>query len=302
MAALRQGAKRALEILLARGGIARWVSLDPGDALILAYHNIRPDDATPAGDQPLHLSLGSFRDQLDRLCDVLDVVPLTELLDSPRGNCPRAAITFDDAYRGAVTLGIPELVARGLPATVFVTPAFLGGHSFWWDALAGPHGLPDDLRTRALEELRGEDAAIRHWAISAGLAPSEPPPDCRAATEADLARAASSPGITLGSHTWSHPNLARLDGVRLTEELERPLAWLRERFEQVSPWLSYPYGLWSESVVAATRRAGYQAALRVDGGWYRAGQGDDYSLPRLNLPAGLSGDGFTLRLAGLFCR
>jgi peptidoglycan/xylan/chitin deacetylase (PgdA/CDA1 family) len=201
-----------------------------------------------------------------------------------------------------VTLGVSELVARGLPATIFVTPAFLGGCPFWWDALAGPSGLADDVRVRALEELRGEDAMIRAWATSSGHPLTEPPSDCRGASEDDLRRAAAVPGITLGCHTWSHPNLARLDETRLTEELERPFAWLRERFERVIPWLSYPYGRWSDSVASAARRAGYQAALRVDGGWYRGGQGDLYSLPRLNVPAGISGDGFSLRLGGLFCR
>ena len=88
----------------------------------------------------------------------------------------------------------------------------------------------------------------------------------------------------------------------MTEELDRPLAWLRERFERVIPWLSYPYGRWSDSVAAAARRAGYRAALRVDGGWYRGGVGDLYSVPRLNVPAGVSGNGFSLRLGGLFCR
>jgi len=273
----------------------------PDGVLILAYHNIRPDDAPPAGDRPLHLSLASFRDQLDRLSGSLDVIPLDQALEPSRGGHPRAVITFDDAYHGAMTLGVPELVARGLPATVFVTPAFLGGRSFWWDALADPSGLADGLRARALEEMRGEEASIRAWATASGHPLIEPPSDCRGASEDDLRRAAANPGITLGSHTWSHPNLARLDETRLTEELDRPLAWLRERFERVIPWLSYPYGRWSDPVAAATRRAGYRAALRVDGGWYRQGQGALHSIPRLNVPAGISGDGFSLRLAGLFC-
>jgi len=274
----------------------------PDGVLILAYHNIRPDDVSPAGDRPLHLPLSSFREQLDRLSSRLDVVPLDQALEPSRGRRPRAVITFDDAYHGAITLGVPELIARGLPATVFVTPSFLGGRSFWWDAAAGLSGLADDVRVRALEELRGEDASIRAWAIASGHPLVEPPSDCRGTTEDDLRRAAATPGITIGSHTWSHPNLARLDATRLTEELDRPLAWLRERFERVIPWLSYPYGRWSDSVVTATRRAGYRAALLVDGGWYRRGQGDLYSIPRLNVPAGISGNGFSLRLGGLFCR
>ena len=298
---MRQGAKRALEFLFTRGGIARWVNPRPGDALVLAYHNIRPDDAAPSGDQPLHLTFSRFRDQLDRLYDRCDVVPLAEVLDSARGSRPRVAITFDDAYDGALTLGVSEVVERGLPATIFVTPAFLDGQSFWWDALAGTDGLAESVRGRALDELRGEDRAIRNWAASGGLAPSEPPADCRGAAEGDLARAAASPGITIGSHTWSHPNLARLDGAELAAELERPLTWLGERFGKVIPWLSYPYGRWSPTVAAAVERAGYKAALRVDGGWNRSGRDSTFSIPRLNVPAGISGDGFSLRLGGLFC-
>jgi peptidoglycan/xylan/chitin deacetylase (PgdA/CDA1 family) len=274
----------------------------PDGVLVLAYHNIRPDDAPSAGDRPLHLSLSSFRDQLDRLSRSFEVIPLEQLLEPSRNRRPRAVITFDDAYQGAMTLGVPELAARGLSATVFVTPAFLGGRSFWWDALAGAAGLAEAVRGRALEELRGEDDRIRSWAMASGQATGEPPGDCRGATEDELSVVAASPGITLGSHTWSHPNLARLEPTRLADELERPLVWLRERFERVIPWLSYPYGRWSDSVAAATRRAGYRAALRVDGGWYRGGEGDLFSLPRLNVPAGISGDGFSLRLAGLFCR
>jgi peptidoglycan/xylan/chitin deacetylase (PgdA/CDA1 family) len=243
-----------------------------------------------------------FAEQLDLLGEGFDIVPLGTLLDLEPGSHPRIAITIDDAYAGALECGLPELVRRRLPATVFVTPAFLGGHSFWWDAIAGPDGLPDDLRSYALETLRGDDAAIREWARESGRSLTEPPAHGRCASEEELKRAAALPGITLGSHTWSHPNLAVLEAARLTEEVTRPLAWLRERFEGVVPWLSYPYGRWSPAVAAAARGAGYRAAVRVEGGWYRRGAGGDYGLPRLNVPAGISGDGFSLRLAGLFCR
>ncbi len=303
MSDLRLGAKQALERFLARSGVARRLAgPGPDGVLILAYHNIRPDLAAPAGDLPLHLSLSRFRDQLEQLRASHDVVPLAGVLEPPRGARPRVAITFDDAYQGAVTLGVPELVSRGLPATIFVTPDFLGGRAFWWDALATETGLSDAVRVRALDELSGKDARIRDWGRSAGLQISEPPPDSRGASEAELRRAAESPGITLGSHTWSHPNLARLEQAELAAELTRPLGWLRERFEEVLPWLSYPYGSWSPAVAAAAKDAGYRAALRVEGGWIRAGRDGDFALPRLNVPAGISADGFALRLAGMFCR
>lgn len=270
--------------------------------LILAYHNIRRDGAEPAGDRSLHLPLGAFRQQLDLLARDCEVISLPQAL-APGNGRPRVAITFDDAYRGALRLGVPELVSRGLPATIFVAPGLLGGRTFWWDVLAGPEGLPEAVRTQSLEALRGQDAAVREWAGRQQLALAEPPEDCRGAEESELAAAASAPGITLGCHTWSHPNLARLAHEELAGELARPLQWLRQRYgERVLPWISYPYGRWSPPVAEAARVAGFVAGLRVEGGWHRCGAPDRFGIPRLNVPAGLSGNGFRLRLAGLFCR
>lgn len=303
MGGFKQAAKQGVEALLARSGAGRALGgSGRGDALVLAYHNIRRDDAAPAGDRSLHLPLGSFRAQLDLLVATSEVVPLARLFEPPKDRRPRVAITFDDAYHGAVTLGVPELVSRGLPATVFVTPAFLGGRSFWWDALAERDGLPETLRVQALEQLQGKDARVREWASASAHPITESAPDNCCASEAELAAVAGKGGLTLGSHTWSHPNLARLEGTDLADELTRPLAWLRERFGAVIPWVSYPYGRWSPAVAAAARAAGYRAGLRVDGGWYRTGRNDDFAIPRLNVPAGLSVDGFSLRLAGLFCQ
>src|SRR6185503_1881953 len=125
-----------------------------------------------------------FRDQLDALQQTHDVVPLRDVLnEAPRRGRPRVAITFDDAYLGAVRHAPAELSARGMPATIFVAPAFLGGRSFWWDALADPRGgLDPGLRERALGDLRGEDAAIRAWARGRGFVETEPPDFQRASS------------------------------------------------------------------------------------------------------------------------
>jgi peptidoglycan/xylan/chitin deacetylase (PgdA/CDA1 family) len=112
-------------------------------------------------------------------------------------------------------------------------------------------------------------------------------------------RAAGRPGITLASHTWSHPNLAALAAAELEDELQRPLAWLRERFTGVLPFISYPYGLSSPAVERAAADAGYEAALRIDGGWLRDGSVNRYAIPRLNVPSGISDAGFRLRCSGV---
>ncbi|MGH7719607.1 MAG: polysaccharide deacetylase family protein, partial [Gemmatimonadaceae bacterium] len=127
------------------------------------------------------------------------------------------------------------------------------------------------------------------------------PPEMRCTTEEELSAAARMPGITLGSHSWSHPDLSQLSREQLGEELTRPLAWLRERYQTVVPYLTYPYGLSSPAVEEAARAAGYRAALRVSGGWATSTARERYALPRLNVPAGLSANGFALRASGLFC-
>jgi peptidoglycan/xylan/chitin deacetylase (PgdA/CDA1 family) len=271
-------------------------------ALVLAYHNIVPDDCPPFGDRSLHMSRGQFVRHLERLLTTHVVVPLPEVLTpAAPGQRPRVAITFDDGYRGAVALGVAELVKRGVPATLFVVPGFVGRGPFWWDAVASgaQGGIDPALRARALDELGGQDRDVRRWAETHGRGLKRVPEWALVASETELQAAARHPGITLASHTWSHPNLARLAPAALADELAHPLAWLRDRYASVIPWLSYPYGLASMPVERAAAAAGYAAALGVGGGWFAAAGVNRYAVPRLNVPAGLSANGFVLRTSGL---
>ena len=271
-----------------------------GHVLILAYHNIVPANAQPAGDRSLHLPQRKFATQLDSLMRTHDIIPLTTALAGYSGQRPAVALTFDDAYEGAVTVGISELEQRGLPATIFVAPSFLNGHDFWWDALAerGRGALSPELRAWALTECAGRDAEVRARAPRERQAQLvRAPSHARCAQEHDLVAAAGRRGITLGSHSWNHPNLARLDEAALATELTLPLHWLRERFSNVLPVVSYPYGLSSTRVESAARSS---AGLRIDGGWLSGNASQDaFALPRLDVPSGLSPAGFELRTSGV---
>jgi peptidoglycan/xylan/chitin deacetylase (PgdA/CDA1 family) len=288
------------ERLLGRAGrgFLRTPAVD-GRAAILAYHNVVPDGVAPAGDDSLHLPLSSFGRQLDFLQDYCEVMPLERILQPAANGRLAVAITFDDGYRGTLTLGAAELARRGLPATVFVPPGLLDDKSFWWDDLADPvQGLADGLRARALGELRGVDADIR--AAFPARAPQYPP-SMRSGSVEELRRATEVADLRIGAHSWGHPNLAAIGAGDLDGELARPLAWIRERFpEQAIPWIAYPYGLSSAAVEAAAAAAGYVNGLLAEGGTFRRGGGRPaYAVPRVNVPAGVSLDGFALRLAGV---
>jgi peptidoglycan/xylan/chitin deacetylase (PgdA/CDA1 family) len=235
---------------------------------------------------------------IERFCDVVPLSEVSVCIDV--GARPRVAVTFDDAYRGATSRALPELARRELPATVFVPPGFVPNGTFWWDDVARvAGGLSDSERAAALLESRGRDDEVRLRYV--GRVPGGPPrTDLQCAAVEELRSAVATGLVTLGSHTWSHPNLARATPTELTDELSRPLAWLREYFpNSFVPMISYPYGLESAAVRAAARAAGYSSGFLVTGGWMPARPADPFALPRLNVPAGMSAEGLALRLSGL---
>ena len=141
--------------------------------------------------------------------------------------------------------------------------------------------------------------AVRTWARRMGHQSIAVPDVGCAASESELLGAASAHGISLGSHSWSHPNLTRVGSAELEAELQKPLAWLRERVSKALPWIAYPYGQFNQVVSRAAAAAGYEAALGVSGGWIPRELPDPLALPRVNIPRGLTRQGFVLRAAGL---
>jgi len=303
---IRDLVKRGVERgLLASRLPARRIRARSSGTGILSYHNVVPRGETAVGDLSLHIGQDRFAAHLDRLVETHDVVPLDDIVPGAVApGRPRAVVTFDDAYVGAVTAGFEELARRELPATVFVPPGLLGAEGFWWDRLAsGSRGLDPAIRDHALDRLGGRPGDVLDWAVSAGRSPAHLPEHARPATLDALVAATKTGPFSLGSHTWSHVNLA---GVPLEEalgEMRRGHAWLDEVSDEVPvvDWLAYPYGRSTPEVEAAAGAVAGRA-VRVEGGAAEVGGAwveGDHRLPRINVPAGLTSDGLTLRLAGL---
>jgi peptidoglycan/xylan/chitin deacetylase (PgdA/CDA1 family) len=271
-----------------------------GKRLILAYHGITPHGEAQAGEPALFVAQREFAAHLDMLMNEADVAPLNRI-DEPGDGRPRVAITFDDAYAGAVNEGVRELEKRCLPATIFVAPGRLNGHVFWWDALAhGSEALDATVRHHALHELAGADESVRIWASSRALPVSDAlPAYARAASRRELDAALAIPGITVGSHTWSHRNLARLAMSEIVSEVSESREWLRTEFgDKAIDWLAYPYGLDSSQAHRAVAEASYVGALRIDGGWHRQADVSRFARPRFSVGSGLTVAGLRARIKG----
>jgi len=305
---VRSLAKRLGESLLGGTVGTRWLArvLVP-ETLVVAFHNIIPDSEKPRGDRSLHLKLTAFKEILDWLPSCFDVVPLGDILQDSAGYQirPRVAITFDDAYAGAMQLGIDELSRRRLPATIFVISTMREGQTFWWDALADPReGLRPEIREKALVSASGRENAILTVARDRGWPFRELGGPFVASTWEEVAGAAGLMGIEVAHHSRTHANAAVLSRTELLAELATGRQELERRVPGARPWLAWPYGRSSARARSVAMEMGFDAAFRVDGGPSRRLDVPNprFRFPRLNVPAGLTLEGFRLRAVGLLRR
>ncbi len=300
----RSAFKHLLENLGCRltllGASPPWVGQS---ALVIAWHNIVPSGEQVIGERSLHLPWRDFVAQLDLLEIVAEIVPLREIIaqnEHPVRRKLRVALTFDDAYNGAVSIAVPELLRRGHPFTLFVAPGLLDGASPWWDRLASAKtGVLDaDVRRYALGPLRGQGERILSWARDRGLPLLELPDYAKGASATDVRRLADCSLAELGGHSWTHPNLSELAASELHEELARPLKWILDcGIENPIP-LAYPYGLHSPEADQMACDLGYANAYRVEGGPLVGAQTRGFVRPRMNVPVGMTPAGFVARVGG----
>lgn len=180
----------------------RLVPAGPGGAALLCYHLVGT-----GADTPVDLPVATFRRQMEELRDVAAVVHLDDALARVlRGEAserPLVVLTFDDAYENFFTHVLPLLRDLALPATLYVPVGFVDGRCG-----------PPIARTGEL----------------------------RAMTWAQLADAASTGLVRIGSHSDTHPDL-RSPAVDLAREIAGSRAALEYRFGTPVDSFCYPRGL-----------------------------------------------------------
>jgi len=216
----------------------------PG-AVVLLYHRVADLDFDP---QLLAVKPANFAAQLDWLQSVATLVPLQELARRRGSGRGLVAITFDDGYADNLYEAKPQLVRRGIPATVFVSSGYCAsGHEFWWDELERivlrPYGVQ---RYRALIAALGKASAgerertLEQLRASAS-SPAAARPSHRPMTPQEV-RELQSDGITVGAHTVSHPRLSALDA----EAQEREIGESQRELERMTGTpvrtFAYPFG------------------------------------------------------------
>lgn len=268
--------------------------------LILGWHNIDPTPAFPA---PAGAGRQGFLRQLRLLSRVANVVSLRDALDRLQAGeplPPRAvALTFDDGYRDNLELAVPALARCALPATFFLVPGLLSGQvRAWWEDLAWAfehasttelcwdgcrYDLHQPKQRRAVHgkllpalkrlDRRARDEALHE--IIRLVNPRGQAPGNRLFLDWDGARAVVGAGHDVGSHSVTHPILAREDEESQTTELRDARRLLESGLGRSVDLFAYPNGAandYSDATVRAAREAGYRCALTTRPGLATSGQ------------------------------
>ena len=199
-------------------------------AVALCYHSVDPHLKSAVDP-------GLFRAHIEWLSEHCTILPFDQLVaaaaaaDGPGGR-PVVGITFDDGFADNAEHALPILAATGAPATFFVTAGFV----------AGDKNVVERMRTlRRMGEVRAMS-----WAQVGEL---------------------QAAGFAVGSHTYSHANLASLSAAEATAEVQRAKEMLEDRLQVPVPFFAYPWGRprrhFNAETMDIVARAGHTDAAAV---------------------------------------
>ena len=202
--------------------------------IILCYHGVTERlERHPSDRSGLHIRAQRFEAQLNYLRLHYKVISLAQFVEARKNNVPlpdySVVLTFDDGYRNFLTSALPRLSARKLPVAVFL--------------------ITDRVRaenqTNGNEWSEADDETFLSW---------------------NEIKELKRHGVEFGSHTCSHRKLSQLLQPEVEQELRASHKTIGEHLSQSAMPLAFPYGAYSESVIAMTRELPYTCALTTDAG------------------------------------
>lgn len=157
-------------------------------------------------------------------------------------------LTFDDAYTDFGDTALPILRAHNFPATLYVPTAFVGGTALW------------------LRDCGESDRKILSWHALADI---------------------NREGVEVASHSHTHPQLDRVAGAVINDELRRSRQLLEDNLGVSVEGFAYPFGYWTRAVRSRVADAGYAYACAVSE-LAASAEDDPFTLPRITVAGGTS--------------
>ncbi|WP_298824565.1 polysaccharide deacetylase family protein [uncultured Piscinibacter sp.] len=251
----------------------------------------------------------SFAEQMSWVKRWFRVMPLEAAAEALfRGNLESRAIaiTFDDGYADNLEVAAPILRSLGLPATVFVSTAYLDGAVMWNDRVIealracrlpelrldaaglGRHALASDSDRRAaidqlLERIKHRTSQERTHAVDVIVEAAGVDPPAPLMMNRQQLRSLRDCGIAIGAHTVSHPILTKIPGAEALREMRESKLTLEEILGQPVRAFAYPNGVpgqdYGAEHVQMAKECGFGCAVST--AWGAASmRSDRFQLPR----------------------
>lgn len=232
-----------------------------GEVVVLLYHRVN-DEMRDA----LTVGVEQFEAQMAHIARHYPVASIDDVIHGrvpAGGSRPVVAVTFDDGYQDNYTHAMPALLRHGIPAAFFVSTGMIGQ----------PRGFDHDLR--------GGGSALPNM-------------------DWDQLREMHAHGFTIGAHTVSHANCARLAPGELRRELVESRDRLVAELGLREVFFAYPFGRREDITPAAletVREVGYAGCLSAYGGVNR-GPVDPFNVLRMGVDYNFGLRRFAARLEG----
>ncbi len=189
----------------------------PGTCVVLYYHMVEEKERR-------HFAL-----QLDSI--LRNAKPVrADTKDPMTYNTHHVAVTFDDGFVDVLQNGVPELVKRSIPFTIFVPTGYLGKNPEW-------------IQKNEYRNYRGpvmSDAQVR-----------------------DIIKCEL---VTIGSHCVSHTDLRLMDETSAMNEIQSSKNDLENIIGQKVNLLSFPHGAYTDECIVFAREAGYERVFTINPG------------------------------------
>lgn len=176
--------------------------------VVLYYHAITRDDRP------------RFARQLDLIKRLAKPIA-ANTKDTLTDDVHHVVVTFDDGFQSILENALPELIERGIPATIFFPAGYLGRPPGWIERESHK-----DRSEVVMTEEQIRDLAPEH--------------------------------ILVGSHNMTHLNLRSLGKESIRREVVESKEKLEKVTGQKVTMISLPYGEYDERVLEVIREAGYQ--------------------------------------------
>ena len=184
---------------------------------------------------------GMFRKQIDycrKHFEVIDLAEVQRRVSRCESRTPSVAITFDDGYGDNCDFALPLLIELQLPATYFVSTAFIQ------DQYPFPHdqrvGRP--LRVNTIEQIR------------------------------EIAEQ----GIEIGCHTRHHVDFGRVhDPLEIRREIIEAKDELEQLIGRAVRYFAFPFGMppqLTQAAIEAVHEAGFHGFCSAFGGYNQPGR------------------------------